>query len=155
MQVCRYDDDRLGVVRGAHIHDVTALQGEIRGRKPYTQGDPVAAFLHAPENRRAMGDAAALASPVPLASVKLLAPVARPTKLVCAPTNYQKHIEEMAAARVARGSKHTARIADDGLFLKANSALVGPSERADVSPSAGRDRRRAAPVRYRSARRGR
>lgn len=129
MQVCRYDNDRLGVVRGASVHDVTALQAEIRSRKPYTYlGDPVAAFLHAPENRRALSEAAASASPVPLASVKLLAPVARPTKLVCAPTNYQKHIEEMAAARVARGSKHTARIGEDGLFLKANSALVGPSE---------------------------
>ena len=105
MQVCRYDDDRLGVVRGANVFDVTALQTEIRARASYTyMGDPVVAFLHATENRRTMAEAAAAASPVPLASVKLLAPVARPTKLVCAPTNYQKHIEEMAAARVGRGN---------------------------------------------------
>ena len=129
MQVCRYDDDRLGVVLGSHVHDVTTLQSEIRSLVPYTyKGDPVVAYLHDPDRRKKMAEAAAGASPVPLASVKLLAPVARPTKLVCAPTNYQKHIEEMAAARIARGSKHTARIGDDGLFLKANSALVGPSE---------------------------
>ena len=129
MQVCRYDDDRLGVVVGQQVHDVTALQSEIRGRAPYTyKGDPVVAFLHEHDNRKRMAETAAAASPAPLASVKLLAPVARPTKLVCAPTNYQKHIEEMAAARIARGSKHTARIGEDGLFLKANSALVGPSE---------------------------
>ncbi len=129
MQVARYDDDRLGVVRGTQLHDVTAMQAEIRSRAPYTyMGDPVAAFLHSPANRHAMAEAADKAAPVPLAAAKLLAPVARPTKLVCAPTNYQKHIEEMAAARVARGSKHTARIGEDGLFLKANSALVGPSE---------------------------
>ena len=30
MQVCRYNDDRLGVVRGTQVHDVTALQSEIR-----------------------------------------------------------------------------------------------------------------------------
>ncbi len=129
MQVCRYDDDRLGVVRGSHVHDVTTLQSEIRSLVRYTyKGDPVVAYLHGPDNRKRMAEAAAAASPVPLASLKLQAPVARPTKLICAPTNYQKHIEEMAAARIARGSKHTARIGDDGLFLKANSALVGPSE---------------------------
>ena len=156
MQVCRYDDDRLGVVRGANVHDVSALQAEIRARAPYTyKGDVIAAFLHAPDNRRAMAEAAAKSSPVPLGSVKLLAPVARPTKLVCAPTNYQKHIAEMAAAREARGSKHTARIGEDGLFLKANSALVGPSEghRDQVSGTAQRSRSRAR-RRHRQARLG-
>jgi 2-keto-4-pentenoate hydratase/2-oxohepta-3-ene-1,7-dioic acid hydratase in catechol pathway len=129
MQIARYNDDRLGVVRGANVHDVTALQAEIRSRSPYTyMGDPVVAFLKSPENRRTMAETAAKAASVAVASVQLRAPVARPTKLVCAPTNYQKHIEEMAAARVARGSKHTARIGDDGLFLKANSALVGPGD---------------------------
>lgn len=129
MQLCRYDDDRLGVVRADSVHDVTALQNEVRSRLPYTySGDPIAAFLHSAQNRMRVADAAAGSPAVPLASVRLLAPVARPTKLVCAPTNYQKHIAEMAAARAARGSKHTARIGEDGLFLKANSALVGPSE---------------------------
>jgi 2,4-diketo-3-deoxy-L-fuconate hydrolase len=129
MQVARYDDDRLGVIRGTDVHDVTSLQAEIRSSFPYTyMGDPVVAFLQSADNRRTMADAAAKAAPVPVASVRLKAPVARPTKLVCAPTNYQKHIEEMAAARVARGSKHTAKIGEDGLFLKANSALVGPGD---------------------------
>ena len=121
------------------VHDVTALQTEIRVAH--------ALHLHGRSRRRVPALARQPArdgrgcreggTPVPLARVKLLAPVARPTKLVCAPTNYQKHIEEMAAARVARGSKHTARIGEDGLFLKANSALVGPSEgnRDPVSPS--------------------
>jgi len=34
----------------------------------------------------------------PSAQVKLLAPLARPTKLSCAPTNYQAHIAQMKAA---------------------------------------------------------
>jgi 2-keto-4-pentenoate hydratase/2-oxohepta-3-ene-1,7-dioic acid hydratase in catechol pathway len=34
----------------------------------------------------------------------------------------------MAAARVASGSKHTAKIGTDGIFLKAASSIVGPSE---------------------------
>ena len=32
---------------------------------------------------------------MPLASVKLLSPVANPGKIVCAPVNYQKHLDEV------------------------------------------------------------
>ena len=30
MKLCRYDDDRLGVVHGDMVHDVTEAQTEIR-----------------------------------------------------------------------------------------------------------------------------
>jgi len=43
------------------------------------------------------------ASGRPIASGKLLAPVARPTKLSCAPTNYQAHIAEMEKASAQAG----------------------------------------------------
>jgi 2-keto-4-pentenoate hydratase/2-oxohepta-3-ene-1,7-dioic acid hydratase in catechol pathway len=129
MKICRYGDDRLGLVDDASVRDVTALQSEIRQHAPYAyKGDAVVAFLHSAENRKRLADAAAAAAPIPLASVRLLAPVLRPTKVVAAPTNYQKHIEEMAAARETLGLRYTAKIAEDGLFLKANSAIVGPSE---------------------------
>jgi 2-keto-4-pentenoate hydratase/2-oxohepta-3-ene-1,7-dioic acid hydratase in catechol pathway len=129
MKICRYGEDRLGLVDGTNVRDVTALQSQIRQRAPYTyKGDPMAAFLHSPENRKQLAEAAAASPPLPLASIRLLAPVVRPTKVVAAPTNYQKHIEEMAAARTAIGLSYTAKIGEDGLFLKANSAIVGPSE---------------------------
>src|SRR6202049_1660274 len=68
----------------------------------------------------------------PIAQVKLLPPVARPTKLTCAPTNYQAHIAEMAKAAAEPGSQivrsQSSKILEAGMFLKANSALVGPSE---------------------------
>ena len=35
MKLCRYDDDRLGVVRGNLVHDVTLAQTEIRNSLPY------------------------------------------------------------------------------------------------------------------------
>jgi len=60
--------------------------------------------------------------------VALLAPVARPSKIMAAPTNYADHIAEMAAARVAGGSKHTAKIGSDGIFLKASSAIAGAAD---------------------------
>ena len=46
MKLCRFDDDRLGVVRGNVIHDVTEAQTEIRKSSPYAmKGDAVVAAL--------------------------------------------------------------------------------------------------------------
>ena len=48
MKLCRYDDDRLGVVRGELIHDVTQAQTQIRAAAPYAmKGDAVIAALPA------------------------------------------------------------------------------------------------------------
>jgi 2-keto-4-pentenoate hydratase/2-oxohepta-3-ene-1,7-dioic acid hydratase in catechol pathway len=127
MRICRFDDDRLGIVQNGLVHDVSAVQEQIRAATPYTaKGD---AFIMAlPEWRDRLAAAAAKVSGVPLSSVALLSPIARPSKAMAAPTNYADHIAEMAAARVASGSKHTAKIGTDGIFLKASSSIVGPSE---------------------------
>ena len=46
MKLCRYDDDRMGVVIGDMVHDVTAAQTEIRNSTPYAaKVDPVIASL--------------------------------------------------------------------------------------------------------------
>jgi 2-keto-4-pentenoate hydratase/2-oxohepta-3-ene-1,7-dioic acid hydratase in catechol pathway len=131
MKLCRYDDDRLGVVRGDLVHDVTEAQTEIRQASPYAmKGDAVVAAL--PQWRERIERIADKAPGKPIARVNLLAPVARPTKLTCAPTNYQAHIEEMRKASAQPGSQvvsaQSSKILEAGMFLKANSALVGPSE---------------------------
>ena len=131
MKLCRYDDDRLGVVRGDLVHDVTEAQTEIRKSAPYAmKGDAVVAAL--PQWRERIERMADKAAGKPIASVKLLPPVARPAKLSCAPTNYQAHIAEMEKASAQAGSQivrsHSSKILEAGMFLKANSALVGPSE---------------------------
>jgi 2,4-didehydro-3-deoxy-L-rhamnonate hydrolase len=135
MKLCRYDDDRMGVVRGDQVHDVTEAQTEIRKSAPYAmKGDAVIAAL--PQWRERIERMADKAATKPIASVKLLPPVARPTKLTCAPTNYQAHIEEMAKASQQPGSQivrgTSSKILEAGMFLKANSALVGPSEGVPV-----------------------
>ena len=135
MKLCRYDDDRLGVVRENLVHDVTEAQTEIRKSAPYAmQGDAIIAAL--PQWRERIERMADKAAGKPIASVKLLPPIARPTKLTCAPTNYQAHIEEMAKAAQQPGSQivraQSAKILEAGMFLKANSALVGPSEGVPV-----------------------
>ena len=131
MKLCRYDDDRLGVVRGDLVHDVTLAQTEIRNSLPYAmKGDAVIAAL--PQWRERIERMADQAPRKPIGEVRLLAPVARPTKLSCAPTNYQAHIAEMKAAAAQPGSQvvtvQSAKIGEAGMFLKANSSLVGPSE---------------------------
>jgi 2-keto-4-pentenoate hydratase/2-oxohepta-3-ene-1,7-dioic acid hydratase in catechol pathway len=130
MKICRYDDDRLGVVRGDLVHDVTEAQTEIRKSQAYTmQGDAVVAAL--PQWRERIERMADEAPGKPITQVKLLPPVARPTKLSCAPTNYQAHINEMQAASAQPGSPIVAvqshKILEAGMFLKSNSSLVGPS----------------------------
>jgi 2,4-diketo-3-deoxy-L-fuconate hydrolase len=131
MKLCRYDDDRLGVVRGDLVHDVTEAQTAIRNASPYAmKGDAVVAAL--PQWRERIEHMAGKAAGKPIAQVKLLPPVARPTKLTCAPTNYQAHIAEMEKAATQAGSQivrsHSSKILEAGMFLKANSALVGLSE---------------------------
>ena len=131
MKLCRYDDDRLGVVRGNLVHDVTEAQTEIRNAAPYAmKGDAVIAAL--PQWRERIERMADKAPGKPIAGLKLLPPVARPTKLTCAPTNYKAHIAEMEKAAADPNSQivaHGARnILDAGMFLKANSSLVGVSE---------------------------
>jgi 2-keto-4-pentenoate hydratase/2-oxohepta-3-ene-1,7-dioic acid hydratase in catechol pathway len=130
MRICRFDDDRLGVVIGGHVHDVSAAQDEIRASAPYAMmGDAVIAAL--PAWRTRLEGMAAAAPGKPLSQVQLLAPVARPSKVMAAPTNYRKHIEEMRAVResqAAAPSRFPSDIGQAGIFLKANSALVGPSE---------------------------
>jgi 2-keto-4-pentenoate hydratase/2-oxohepta-3-ene-1,7-dioic acid hydratase in catechol pathway len=114
-------------VRGELIHDVTQAQTQIRAAAPYAMtGDAVIAAL--PAWRAQLEEMAAKAPGKPISAVRLLSPVARPSKLVAAPTNYKAHIDEMAARATAQNIKPSPAIGTAGLFLKANSSLVGPSE---------------------------
>jgi len=129
MKICRYDDDRLGIVIGNMVHDVTAAQTEIRASTPYAaKVDAVVAAL--PTWRGKLEQMAKAAPGKPISQVKFLSPVARPPKILAAPTNYSKHIEEMQKARdtIPGMSRFSPDIEKAGIFLKSNSSLVGPSE---------------------------
>ncbi len=126
MKLCRYDEDRLGVVIGDQVHDVTAAQDEIRKSARYDMmGDAVIAAL--PEWRARIEAMAKQAPGKPISQVKLLPPVARPSKVMAAPTNYKAHIEEMAARSGTAPEAHRG-IAAAGIFLKANSSIIGMSD---------------------------
>src|SRR5690606_10672575 len=63
-----------------------------------------------------------------LDQVKLLSPVANPGKLVAAPVNYLKHLEEARADSEIHHNSQVVEIQRIGLFLKATSSMIGPGE---------------------------
>lgn len=127
MILCRFDDDRLGLVEGDVVRDVTsALDSLPRYTWPLPRFDPLIANLGAVQKRIAA--VAADAPGRPLSEVRLLSPVANPGKILAAPLNYRKHLEEARADPGINHQKQVEEIQKVGLFLKATSSLVGPSE---------------------------
>ncbi len=131
MRICRFDDDRLGVVQGEDVLDVTAALDHLPAvRYPLPRVDPLIANLAL--LRPAMEALLPTARRHRLAEVRLLSPVANPGKIVAAPVNYLKHLEE---ARTDAGVHHNVKIEEIrkiGLFLKATSSVVGPAAGVEI-----------------------
>ena len=129
MKICRFDDDRLGLVEGDRVRDVSAALDVVpTSRWPLPPGDPLIANLDAVIAR--IGEVAGGAEALALDGVALKSPVANPGKIVGAPINYSKHHDEAAKDKtIAYGRDvKSMSIGDMGLFLKATSALIGPGE---------------------------
>src|SRR3970282_546508 len=73
-------------------------------------------------------DAAKSARGIPPERVKLLSPVANPGKVIAAPVNYTKHLEEALADQGIHPGNLGNEIPQAGMFLKATSAVVGAGE---------------------------
>ncbi len=129
MKLCRFDDNRIGVVRGRDVHDVSGILDALPPlRHPVPFGDHLIANLASLRDRmERLADAAASR---PVEQVRLLSPVANPSKIIGTPANYRAHAEEARLdpeiAVYNAGKQRT--IEEQGLFLKASSSLVGPSE---------------------------
>jgi 2-keto-4-pentenoate hydratase/2-oxohepta-3-ene-1,7-dioic acid hydratase in catechol pathway len=127
MRLCRFDDNRLGVVIGSEVRDVTPVVARLPAQRwPLPKGDPLVAALGKLRPRIELELERAPARP--LSEVRLLSPVANPSKIVAAPVNYRRHLEEARADAAIHFQKQVEEIQRVGLFLKATSALVGPSE---------------------------
>lgn len=126
MRLCRFDDNRLGVVTDAGVHDVTdALRVLPAYTYPLPNFDPLIANL--PAVRKAAEELMPRAPAIALDKVRLLSPVANPGKVIAAPVNYKKHLEEVLAQKEIHHGNLINEIHRAGLFLKATSSLVGPS----------------------------
>ena len=129
MKLCRFGDGRLGVVEGSDVRDVTpALDVLPACTYPLPPYDLFIANL--PSVVARIGTVLPTAPRAPLSSVTLLSPVANPGKIVAAPVNYQKHLDEVRTdSQLHQGNPaHATTIHTAGLFLKATSSLVGSGE---------------------------
>src|SRR5688572_6510150 len=131
MRFCRFGDGRLGVVDGSNVRDVTpALEVLPTHRYPLPSFDPFIANLDRVAQRAR--EILAHAPVLPLSSLKLLSPVANPGKIIGAPVNYQKHLDEARADPEIHNNKEIVVIQRIGVFLKAVSSLVGPSQSISI-----------------------
>lgn len=114
MRLTLFDKGRLGLVAGDELIDVTE---QLAGPGPY----PASGALHRHIEITALNGTTPIdltgAVRVPLAEATLEAPLPLPGKIVGAPVNYLDHKAEM---------EYTTSVADLGVFLKANSSVIGP-----------------------------
>ena len=138
MRLCRFNNDKLGLVEQGVIRDVTPALDVIPAvRWPQPLGDPLIAHLVQLQER--IKQVAADAPTHNLADIRLLSPVANPGKIMAAPANYRLHVELDTKDPAVDAGVHRAQLIDMeapteklGLFLKANSSLVGPSDGVSV-----------------------
>ena len=127
MRICRYDDNRIGLVQDDGIRDVTAIGAELGTFSyPLPRFDPFIARLAS--IREKIDALARKAKPLPVERVKLLSPVANPGKIIAAPVNYTKHLQEALADKGIHHGNLVNEIHKAGMFLKATSAVVGAGE---------------------------
>lgn len=127
MRICRYNDDRLGLVKGDQLIDVTIALDDLPVQGwPRPHGDAMVANIESIkvgiEENRKMGYVQGVNN------VVLKSPVANPTKIIAAPANYTRHVAEAQDDAQINFGREIKTINEYGLFLKANSALVGPGE---------------------------
>lgn len=118
MNICRFDNDKTGLVRGSTVHDLTPVIGTCRS-EPVLAARKELASISEQEIARMPAQ--------PLASVTLLSPIRMPGKILAAPDNYHAHAAEMQADPSASLGRVPMTLDKAGLFLKATSSLVGPS----------------------------
>lgn len=124
MKLCRFNDQRLGLVQGDAIVDVSRVLALLpTPRYPLPRHDLLVAALDG--LRPAIEAAAREGERFDARQVRYLPPVANPGKIIGAPINYHAHAEESRQdAGIGHGRQITS-LADWGLFLKAGSALIG------------------------------
>lgn len=130
MRICRFNSDRIGIVEGDGVYDITALF-DLKPSWPLPQGDWV--IRQMPQVLPKIAAHMQGLSPVPLAGVRLDSPVANPGKIIGAPINYRAHIDEANADGAINHGKTFTSLDQYGLFIKAGSSLIGPSEEVQLT----------------------
>jgi 2-keto-4-pentenoate hydratase/2-oxohepta-3-ene-1,7-dioic acid hydratase in catechol pathway len=127
VRLCQFHNGRIGLVQGETVRDVTACLEQLPPQRyPYAHGDALIAAL--PHLAPLLPQLAVDAAAIPLSQVRLASPVANPSKIIGAPVNYRRHLEEVRADPALHHRQQIEEIERIGLFLKATSSLIGPAE---------------------------
>jgi 2-keto-4-pentenoate hydratase/2-oxohepta-3-ene-1,7-dioic acid hydratase in catechol pathway len=123
MNICRFDFNRVGIVQGDVVRDITDKL-DLNPSWPLPPGDWAISQLASAQRSDLLSGTMTL----PLSGVRLDSPVANPGKIIGAPINYKAHIDEANADREINQGKTYTSLDEYGLFLKAGSSLIGPSQ---------------------------
>jgi 2-keto-4-pentenoate hydratase/2-oxohepta-3-ene-1,7-dioic acid hydratase in catechol pathway len=117
MKLAYFDDFKLGVVKGDRIVDVGAVVRDI----PHLVPQDIIAGLIArfPDYKAKLEAAVARETGVPLASVRLRAPVPKPTTIVCMAVNYMEDGTRSEPAPI-------------NAFLKSPAAIIGTGDTMEL-----------------------
>jgi len=132
MKICRFNQDRLGLIEGDKVFDVTKALAVIpAGGWPAPKGDPL--FIHFDAVKRAIVEARPAAAAFNIADVTMNNLFTAPTKIMAAPANYAAHAAEASQEGISHGAHaHIAKMDRPvdklGIFLKANSSAVGADD---------------------------
>jgi 2,4-diketo-3-deoxy-L-fuconate hydrolase len=134
MRLCRFNNDRLGLVEDHLVYDVTAALASLsQYRWPFPVGDALVAGLS--EVRSAAEKLKPGAETFGLEEVRLQSPIANPSKVMAAPANYRLHVEIDAKDPGVHHNVHNKQlegldrpVETLGLFLKATSSVSGPHQ---------------------------
>lgn len=118
MKLALFNDFIPGVVNGDRIVDVSAVVGEIMALPLHDRMPSIIAEFEQLQPALAK---AARAEGVPLSSVRLRAPLPRPSKILCGIGNFME------------GTDTPKR--PIGLFLKSPAAVIGPGDTVELPPT--------------------
>jgi len=127
MRLCRYDDDRVGIVEGDVVVDITAITEDLPTlRWPIPHGDLL--VTHLDRLKPKMLALARSGRRKPVSEARFLSPVANPGKIMGFGQAYRGHVEEAMRDPLMAG--HVPKNPGVGrrMMVKANTSLVGPSE---------------------------
>lgn len=127
MKLCRFNDNRLGVVQNHEVLDVSAALDVLPAlHYPYPVQDQLIA--HLPQLRSRIENLLPSSLRLPVSQVQFLSPVANPGKIIAAPVNYEKHLKEVLNDPGIHHNNQISHIQRAGFFLKAVSSLQGASK---------------------------
>ena len=129
MRICRYNKNSYGLIEGDEVIEVTQAFSILPNAVyPYPRQDLMIERLA--ELRPEIARVAATGRRFAIGDVAFDSPVANPGKLIGAPVNYGKHLEEVKQQIELHSNNpaHSRKIREIGLFLKATSSLIGPGQ---------------------------